>query len=588
MIVTYWKGVFVADTLDEPGALKKAGFELHEPSICAMNPVEAARCKACKAKIGRRFWSNMVEHAARLKKYCNDRALSVMKEHLSRLEKSRAVDAKISIPLSEKVIARGWNYLPYQKAGIAYALQRRDTLIGDDMGLGKTIQALGFVNVVKPKNVLVVCPKSLVFNWRDEALLWLVGDYEIWTAMDRDEELPDRDGLFVITNYEKIYGGKKLDESLAREWGTLITDECHKIKNPDTQVSQAVLGPEGLMRRSHRTLFLTGTPIENYPKEIWPIAASVCPAKFGDWMEFAKRYLGLHKEEYRKKIVDKETGLERTVVRSRMVDTGATRLGELQQRLRATFMVRRLKSQVLKEVPPKRRQLITLEDSAVDWASHPQFRRWKEIYDQKYDAIMAAMESAQTEEEYRAAALALEKFTGVAFEEMSEFRHQTALAKLPLCLKYVDELRASGLDRVVIFAHHEDVLKAVKEHLGDDAVLLYGKTSDKAREAAVKRFTSGQCWAFVAQMRVGGAGLNLTNCSTGVFFEIDWNPGVLSQCEDRMCRIGQKKMVHVIHLILGGTLDANMVRKTVEKQTVIERALDKIPELKLKREKLAG
>ena len=99
----------------------------------------------------------------------------------------------------------------------------------------------------------------------------------------------------------------------------------------------------------------------------------------------------------------------------------------------------------------------------------------------------------------------------------------------------------------------------------------------------MKRFQAGECWALVAQMRVGGAGLNLTRSSTGVFFEIDWNPGVLNQCEDRMCRIGQKEMVHIIHLILGGTLDANMVRKTVEKQAVIERALDKIPELKLKR-----
>lgn len=586
MIITYWHGIFVADTLDEPGVLRKAGFELHEPTMCNLKPEDAARCKACRAKIGRRWWSNMVEHATRLKKFCNERALRVMKEHLTRLERSRATDANIVIPKSAEVIKLGWDYLPYQRGGVAYAVQRRDTLLGDEMGLGKGIQALGFVNYTKPKNVLVICPKSLIFNWRDESMRWLVGDYEVWPALKRDEKIPNRDNLFVITNYEKIYGGRELDESLAREWGTLIVDECHKIKNPDTNVSQAVLGPEGLMRRSHRTLFLTGTPIENYPKEIWPIAAAICPAKFGDWWDFARRYLGMHQEERRKTITDKETGAERTVVRKVWVDTGATRLGELQQRLRATFMVRRLKSDVMKELPPKRRQLVTLEDSQIDWSKNPQFRRWKELYDQKYDEAMAKLEAARTEEEYRAAALALEKFTGVAFEEMSEFRHQTALAKLPLCLKYIDELRASGLRNIVIFAHHEDVLKATKDHLGNDAVLLYGGTSDKNREAAVKRFTSNQCWAFVAQMRVGGAGLNLTNCSTGVFFEIDWNPGVLSQCEDRMCRIGQKEMVHIIHLILGGTLDANMVKKTVEKQAVIERALDKIPELNLKKRQL--
>jgi SWI/SNF-related matrix-associated actin-dependent regulator 1 of chromatin subfamily A len=588
MIITYWKGVFVADTLDEPGALRKAGFSLHEPTVCQLKPIEAGRCKACRAKIGRRWWSNMVEHASRLRDNCNERALHVMREHLSMLERSRAVDAKIEIPLSDAVRRLGWDYLPYQRGGVAYAVQRRDTLIGDDMGLGKTIQAIGFVNYVKPKSVLVVCPKSLVFNWRDEAMRWLVGDYEVWPAMKRDDEVPPRDGLFVIMNYEKIFGGRRLDASLAREWGTLIVDECHKIKNPDTQVSQAVLGPEGLMRRAQRTLFLTGTPIENYPKEIWPIAAAIAPAKFGDWWDFATRYLGLHQEERKRVTVDKETGLERQYVKKVWVDTGATRLGELQQRLRATFMVRRLKVDVMKELPPKRRQLITLEDSKVDWGSHPQFKRWKEIYDQKYDAVVARLEAAKTEDEYREAALLLEKFTGVAFEEMSAFRHETALAKLPLCLKYLDELRASGLKNVVVFAHHEDVLKRTKEHLGDDAVLLYGGTSDKNREAGVKRFVSGGAWAFLAQMRVGGAGLNLTNCKTGVFFEIDWNPGVLTQCEDRMCRIGQTEMVHIIHLILGGTLDANMVRKTVEKQAVIERTLDKLPKVHLKKRQAAG
>ena len=175
MIITYWKGIFVADSLDEPGALRKAGFELHEPTVCNLKPLEAARCKACKAAIGRRWWSNMVEHASRLKMYCNERALRVMREHLARLEKSRAVDAVIKIPIGDKARGQGWDYLPYQRGGVAYAVQRRDTLIGDDMGLGKTVEALGFVNYVKPKSVLVVCPKSLVFNWRDEAMTWQIG-----------------------------------------------------------------------------------------------------------------------------------------------------------------------------------------------------------------------------------------------------------------------------------------------------------------------------------------------------------------------------------------------------------------------------
>ena len=129
MKITFWKGVFVADSL--PGdktSLERAGFQQHEPTMCS----DRARCKACRAKIGRRYWSPRIEDATRLRSHCTDIALKVMKEHLSRLEKSRAVDANIDVPAPP-----GLEYLPYQKAGISYAIQRKDTLIGDEMGLGK-------------------------------------------------------------------------------------------------------------------------------------------------------------------------------------------------------------------------------------------------------------------------------------------------------------------------------------------------------------------------------------------------------------------------------------------------------------------
>lgn len=588
MVITFWKGVFVADVVDEKGALGKAGFQMHEPTVCNL---AGQKCKACRAEIGRRYWTDKIESATRLRQFCNERALGVMREHLDRLERSRALDAKIAIPCPE-----GQAYLPYQRAGVAYALQRKDTLFGDDMGLGKSVEALGFINYTKPKNILVVCPKSIIFNWRNKAMDWLVDDYEVWPVTDKKTVVPAKDGLFVITNYEKITGKSPLAKSLARVWDVAIWDECHKLKNPDTQINQAVLGRDGLFYRTHRNLFLTGTPIENYPKEIWPIAAACCPVKFGDWWTFATRYCGLHQEEreYLHRVKDKKTGqpvlddkgeqVIEKIVKTIWVTEGASNLPELQQRLRASFMVRRLKKDVLPELPPKRRELVILEDSKVDWSKHPQFVRWKQVYERKFELTLAMLESAQTDEEYREAALAMEKFTGIAFEEMSEFRKQTAMAKLPLCLAYVDELFASGLENVVIYGHHvNEVLKPTKEYFGDRAVLIHGGTSDKAREAAMMAFQQRKKQIFIGQMRAAGSGFDLTATDTVVFFEIDWNPGVLSQCEDRLCRIGQKKMVHVLHPILGNTLDVNMVQKIVAKQAVIDRALDTMPELKLKK-----
>ena len=585
----------------ERSALERAGFAMHEPTLCE----DKARCKACRGKIGRYYWSSRVEDATRLRSHCNDLALRAMKNHLDRLEKSRAVTSSIEVPHPP-----GMDYLPYQKAGISYALQRKDTLVGDEPGLGKTIISLGFINVIKPKTVLVVAPATLSFNWKLEAEKWLVEPYDIFipeSGMDAVPETGDK-RLLVICNYEKLVTRTKNDveqdnegpsispttappdgpelsiedeqsdtkpqankfsKSLERIWDVSVFDEAHALKNPQSKRSQAVLGEFGLMRRSHRTLFLTGTPIENFPKEIWPIAASICPAKFGDWKDFVRRYCGLHSEMHGTRKV--------------WVTTGSSHLSELQQRLRASFMVRRLKRDVLKELPPKRRQLVVLGDSQIDWSQHPEFRKWKEIYEKRYEEALARLEAAKTNTEYKAAVKALDAFIGVAFEEMSEFRHKTALAKLPMCIAYVDEMLAANNDSLVIFAHHKDVLQKLAEHYKDDCVVLYGDTKMELRETVVKDFQEGRKRIFIGGLKAAGIGLTLTRASTVVFIEIDWNPATLSQAEDRLCRYGQKKMVHILHLVLNNTLDVNMSQRVIQKQNVVDKALDHLPEqLRLK------
>ena len=571
MKITFWKGVFVAQALASEGpALERAGFKMHEPTLCE----DKSRCKACRGKIGRYFWSARVEDATRLRSHCNDLALRAMKNHLDRLEKSRAVDSNIEVPHPP-----GMDYLPYQKAGISYCLQRKDTLIADQPGLGKSIESLGFINIVKPRTVLVVAPATLSFNWKLEAEKWLVEPYDIFIPESGMDAIPDPGDrrLFVICNYEKLTtrakGGTEQDtkfsESLKRPWDVGIFDEAHALKNPQSKRSQAVLGEFGLMRRSHRTLFLTGTPIENFPKEIWPIAASICPAKFGDWWDFARRYCGLHSEMH---------GTHKA-----WVTTGSSHLSELQQRLRSSFMVRRLKHDVLKELPPKRRQLVVLGDSQIDWSTHPEFQKWKSVYEKRYEEALARLEAAKTNAEYKKAVKDLEAFTGILFQEMSEFRHKTALAKLPMCIAYIDEMLTTNKDSLVIFAHHKDVLQKLAEHYEGDCVVLYGDTPMEERGTVVKDFQEGRKRIFIGGLKAAGAGLTLTRASTVVFIEIDWNPATLSQAEDRLCRIGQKKMVHVLHLVLNNTLDVNMSQRVIAKQANIDKALDHLPEqLRLK------
>jgi SNF2 family DNA or RNA helicase len=647
MKITFWKGVFVADhkTLDDEKILRKAGFASHEPTTCS-----PASCRGCRARIGRRYWTDRVESATRLRSYCLQKALDVMKHHLGKLAQSRAVDARINVPCP-----RGLAYKPYQRAGIAYAIQRKDTLFGDDMGLGKSIEALGFANYTHPKNILIVGPATLNLNWKIEAEKWLVDRYQCFIPKTSSDVVPPPDGrrLLVITNYEKITGigpraqrvplsiimldsltssrlslhdldqlqllsevkkpplleaepgrpgmwraltetiaveaarllgwprlsavilptghdpdlkkacktikDTPLSRSLRRPWDLAIFDEAQALKNPESLRSRAVLGERGLFHSAKRNLFLSGTPLENYPKEIWPLAAAMAPAKFGDWWDFAKRYCGLHAEERAGKSI--------------WVADGCTNHSELQQRLRTTFMIRRLKGDVLKELPPKRRQLILL-DAQIDWSKYPEFQRWQELHDQAYENALAHLESAKSEAEYRSAAKKLETVT-VPFTECSDLRHKTALLKLPHCLRYTDELIASGLDCLVIYAHHRDVLEQIHEHYGDQSCVIFGDTKISCRIPIVQEFQAGRKKIFIGGLKAAGTGITLTRASTVVFFETDWNPATMAQAEDRLCRIGQEKMVHVIHPVLDGSLDANMVRKMLRKKEAVYRVLDR-------------
>jgi SWI/SNF-related matrix-associated actin-dependent regulator 1 of chromatin subfamily A len=565
MIITFYRGIFVVDRPEFPSELKKAGFVHHEPSLCE-NP---HKCKACRAEIGTRHWSNRVESATRLKRFCNQRALDAIADHCKKLDASRAVDSNIVVP-----VPAGLKLKPYQKAGVAFMLSHKDTYVGDDMGLGKTPTTLAFMNCLKPRRTLIVCPATLIFNWIDEAAKWLLNRYEIIVPRTSKDTIPDRDNILVLVSYQKTTGNTPLADSLRRHWDILICDEAHALKTYGNKRTHAVLGRlghpdlpkdyQGLMDLSKRTEFLSGTPFENYPKEIWTIAAACCPVKFGDWWEFAKRYCGLHTE----------TGKGG---HKRLVDTGSSNLGELQQRLRATFMIRRLKSDVLKELPPKRRQLISIGQESNDWSADPDFVRWKELYETDYEAKLAALEAAKTEEEYRNAIKALDDLK-IPFEKISDFRHKTAVAKLPACINYIDELLEAGLDKLVIFAYHTDVIQELIAHYGDQAVAVYGNTPMAKRGHYVKMFQEGKTRIFIGGLEAAGPGINLFAASTVVFVEGDWNPSIMMQAEDRLCRIGQKKMVHVIVPVLDGSIDANMMKRVIKKLDVIDMGLNLPPD----------
>jgi SNF2 family DNA or RNA helicase len=468
------------------------------------------------------------------------------------VEASKATNADVEIP-----VPHGLAYLPYQKAGIAYALDRKNVLIGDEMGLGKTVQAIGVINADESiKSVLIVCPASLKLNWKREAEKWLARPMSVEIA--NGAGFPVRADV-VIVNYEQL--GKFRAAIDAREWDLLVSDECHYVKNPKAQRTAVLLGkwdkdPAKRVEpiKARRRVFLSGTPMINRPIELWPILHAIDPWGLGkNKMRFALRYCDAHQGGY---------GWD---------FTGASNLGELQTKLRASVMVRRLKTDVLKELPAKRRQVIPLQPQ--DAATRALIERENAIT-RRVEAARKALEASANPADYERAVAMLQEAEKVAFTEMAAVRHDVAVAKLPQVIEHVADT-LENVDKLIVFAHHLDVLAGLKDAFGAAAVVLTGETPLPARQAAVDAFqTDPEIKVFVASIKAAGVGITLTAASTVVFAELDWTPGGMSQAEDRAHRIGQQNSVLVQHLVLDGSFDQRMAETIVEKQAVLDAGLD--------------
>ena len=217
----------------------------------------------------KRWWTSDVTKAQKLAQYADDTARAVITRMLeSRQESIRAsaaTDANINIPVPE-----GLSYLPYQYAGIAYAMARPSTLIADEMGLGKTIQAIGLINAdASVSHVLVVCPASLKINWKREIERWLVRPFSIFIVNGIVPAIDPGKATIAIINYDLL---KKYGLLIQQgEWDLLIIDEAHYCKNPKAQRTQLVLGSKDIKGiKARRKVFLTGTPIINRPIELGP------------------------------------------------------------------------------------------------------------------------------------------------------------------------------------------------------------------------------------------------------------------------------------------------------------------------------
>lgn len=512
--------------------------------------------------------------------------VEIAKARSENLEQSKAMDADYPVPSPA-----GLEYLPYQRAGIRFAANKRGVLLADEMGLGKTIQAIGLINLPEAKihRACLIVPNNLKINWMRELRRWLVKPLSVGVADSKC--FPSTD--IVILNYDIAH--KWADTRLAFDWDLLVCDEAHFLKNPGSRRTQAVLGykprkkeieaacieaygkrpadltPEEIakatagIRKSaipaKRRLFMTGTPIVNKPVELWPIISSLDPDTWANFFSFAKRYCGGSSDRW---------GFDAS---------GASNLEELQRRLRESIMIRRKKADVLKELPAKRRQIVVIENEGDMGDVLDEEREAIRVFEQDMEDAQVNVELAKASGDdgaYAAAVAGLRRIQGVSFEAISRVRHMTALRKLPKVIENIQTM-LEDLDpeeKVLIFCHHIDVLDGLQEAFPGCA-RVDGGVSTVKRMAEVDRFQNDpKCRVFIGN-DAAREGLTLTAASYVCFAELDWVPGNMSQWEDRAHRIGQKDIVFVYHFVLDGSLDCRMVDIIVGKQEIMDKALDR-------------
>ena len=449
----------------------------------------------------------------------------------------------VALPLAVKGVLRG-----YQEEGIAWLhflrKYRFGGILADEMGLGKTIQALTVLsmNPVKGKPSIVVCPKTLLFNWEDEAVkffpelkvLIVEGPHSLRIEKLAHVEQYD----LVVTSYPALRRDAESYASL--QFNYCILDEAQSIKNHHTQSAKVVKS----IHAEHR-LALTGTPLENGIGEIWSIFDYLMPGFLGSHHAFTERF-----QNPIMKLGDRSA------------------LDALRSKI-ATFMLRRTKSAVLAELPDK------VERTSLCRLGDQQNILYQEILAQVKGKIFSEVEKGGFARSQIHILAGLTKLRQVCnhpalLMKGSDYM-QYESAKLEMFLELVDEI-VSGGRKVLVFSQFTSMLSILANELQKKSVeyaILTGKTQN--RKGEVEEFTRNSSKnVFLISLKAGGTGLNLVSADNVIIFDPWWNPSVEAQAIDRAHRIGQTQTVNVYRLLTKGTIEERIVKLQEKKKFLFD------------------
>ena len=452
-------------------------------------------------------------------------------------------DSDYEVPESLRPILR-----EYQKTGYRW-LRTLETLgfggiLADDMGLGKTLQVITYLLSMKEENrtSLIVCPASLVFNWEHELerfspelkTLVIAGN----AKARREAFLHMKEYDVVITSYDLLK--RDVDEYEGMHFHTEIIDEAQYIKNQNTQVAKAVKLISAKVRFA-----LTGTPVENRLSELWSIFDYLMPGLLYQYSKF--------KEDFESPIVNNQD--EKTILQLK--------------RMVRPFILRRLKKDVLKDLPDKLEEVVYAKAEPEQW----------NLY-QAYTASVKSMIASQSDAEVKtnklqilAALTRLRQLCcdpGLIYED-----YHASAAKLEVCMEIVENAVVSG-HKILIFSQFTTMLERISDALNGKKIshfTLTGSTSKAARADMVERFQSDDTKIFLISLKAGGTGLNLTAADIVIHFDPWWNMAAQNQATDRVHRIGQKNVVTVYKLIMKNSIEEKILKLQENKMQLADQII---------------
>lgn len=439
----------------------------------------------------------------------------------------------------------------YQKEGVAW-LERLRTMflngiLADDMGLGKTLQAISAITQLHNKKnkaqSLIVCPTSLLYNWKEEfhkfnpKLKVVVIDGTPAARKKVLLQLSDFD--IVITSYTLLQ--KDIEVYREHTFGYAVLDEAQHIKNRGTRNAKSVK----MIQAAHR-LILTGTPIENSLEELWSLMDFLMPGFLSSFDRFIEKYIRV-------------SGLQQT-----------ENVDYLRKKV-SPFILRRMKSDVLQDLPPVSENIYHCQLSA---AQQELYRSYAESARDELVKLVQRDGFDKVQIHVLATLTRLKQICCHPAIFAKEKAEENDSAKYEMLLELLQTLIEGG-HKTVIFSQYTRMLQIMRDDFEEQGIpLCYLDGSTKNRLQIVKQFNEdAKIPVFLVSLKAGGTGLNLTSADTVIHYDMWWNPAVENQATDRVHRLGQKNSVSSYKLITLGTIEEKIVEMQKRKKGLVKKVV---------------